>query len=115
MQIQNHGQIKPTFTGPDITDVHHLSVDRRCPCIAERPFLIGLIRLKVTVQQVGCDVELVVVIRCYLVFASLSGMLRILLSQKADFFTQPFVFPQKFPVFFGNDIRIATGPHRAEL
>lgn len=50
MQIQNHDQIEPALTGPDIADIND-------------PFLIREICFKVTVQQVGRDVELVIAVR----------------------------------------------------
>ena len=55
IQVQNRGQIQPSLTGPDVTDI-------------DNPFLIGPIRHKVTVQQVGRNVELVIAVRCCLVF-----------------------------------------------
>lgn len=56
MQVQDHSQIQPAFARPDIADI-------ACP------LLIGLVSRKVPVQQVGCYVELVVAISCYLVLA----------------------------------------------
>ena len=55
IQVQNHRQIEPALTGRDIADINH-------------PSLVWSIRFKVTVQQVGCDLELVVAIGRDLVF-----------------------------------------------
>mgnify|MGYP003652564230 CR=1 FL=1 len=55
MQIQNHGQKQPILTRPDIGD-------------ATRPFLGQVLGHKVAVQQVWRDVELVVAVRCDLMF-----------------------------------------------
>ena len=56
MQVQDHSQIQPALTGPDVADV-------ACP------FLVWLIRCEVTIQQVRRNVELVVAIGRDLVFA----------------------------------------------
>jgi len=55
MQVQHYSQIGPALTGPDITDIHH-------------PFLVWLFGKKVSVQQVRCNVELVIAVRRDLVF-----------------------------------------------
>jgi hypothetical protein len=47
MQVQDDGEIQPTFTRPNIADV-------------TSPLLIWLISVEVTIQQVRCYVELVI-------------------------------------------------------
>ena len=49
MQVQDHGQVQPTFTRPDIGKV-------TCP------FLVWLIGGEVAVQQVRRDIELVITV-----------------------------------------------------
>jgi len=71
MQVQNHGQIQPTFARPDITDINN-------------PFLVGPIRCKVAVQQVRRDVELVIAVRSYLVFARSDHRYTVLAHQPAN-------------------------------
>jgi len=55
IQIQNHGQIEPALTGPDIAYIND-------------PFLIGLICREVPVQQVWRDIEVVIAVCSHLVF-----------------------------------------------
>ena len=50
MQVQDDGQIDPTFARPDIGDVTGL-------------FLVGLARSKILLQQIRRDVECVVAVR----------------------------------------------------
>lgn len=71
VEVQNHGQIQPTLTGPDIADIND-------------PFLVWPIRLKVTVQQVGCDAELVVAVRSNLVFAASDNGFTVLAHRSAN-------------------------------
>ena len=56
MQVQDHRQVQPAFTGPDIADV---------TCL----FLVWRFRHEVTIQQVWRDVELVIAICGHFVFA----------------------------------------------
>ena len=56
MQVQDHSEVQTAFTRPDITDV-------------ASPLLVWCISVEVTIQQVQCDVELMVTIRRHLVFA----------------------------------------------
>lgn len=49
MQVQDHSQIQPALTGPDVADV-------------TGPFLVWLIRCEVTIQQVRRNVELVIAV-----------------------------------------------------
>ena len=55
MQIQDHREIQPAFSGPYIAYV-------------ARPFLIGLVRFEVPVQQVRCNDKRMVAVRRDLVF-----------------------------------------------
>ena len=55
MQVEDHSQIQPTLTCPNITDV-------------ASPFLIGLLSGEVTIQKIRRDIELMVAIGCDLVF-----------------------------------------------
>lgn len=55
MQVQYYSEIQPAFTCPDIRDVIS-------------PFLVWLIRREVTIQQVWRNVELMIAVRCRLVF-----------------------------------------------
>ena len=55
MQVQNHRQIQPALTGPNVTDV-------------DSPLFVGVIRHKIPVQQVWCNIELVIAVRGYFVF-----------------------------------------------
>ena len=57
MQVQNDRQIDPPFARPDIGDV-------ACP------LLVGLARGEVLLQEIRCDVELVVAVRSCLEFMS---------------------------------------------
>ena len=49
MQVEYDGKIQPTFTRPDICDV-------------TSPLLVGCIRCKVPIQQIGRNVELVIAV-----------------------------------------------------
>lgn len=49
MQIQDHSKIQPAFTRPDICDV-------------TSPFLVWAVGCKVSIQQVGCNVEFVIAV-----------------------------------------------------
>jgi len=71
MQVQNHCQIEPTLTGPDIADINH-------------PLLIGSIRREVPIQQVRCNVELVIAVRRNLVFARSDNGYAVLAHQSPD-------------------------------
>jgi len=71
MQVEDHGKIQLAFARPDIADV-------------ARPFLIGHICHKVTVKQVGCNVEPVIAIRCHLVFACSDDGYAVLAHQSAN-------------------------------
>lgn len=55
MQIQDHREIQPAFSGPYIAYV-------------ARPFLIWLVRFEVPVQQVRCNIRRMVAVRRDLVF-----------------------------------------------
>ena len=48
-------QIQPALAGPDITNIHN-------------PLFVGVIRRKIPVQQVWCNIKLVVAVRCNLAF-----------------------------------------------
>ena len=71
MQIKYDSQIEPTFTRPYIADV-------------PRPFLVGLIRMGVAVQQVRRDVERMVAVGRHLVFLGAFDTDTILTHEPAD-------------------------------
>ena len=71
MQIQDHSQIKPTFTCPDVANV-------------TSPFLVWSIRCKVPIQQIGRDVELVITVCCSLMFARSDNRYTVLTHQTPD-------------------------------
>ena len=49
MQAQDHSEVQPAFTRPDIADV-------------ASPLLVWCISVEVTVQQVRCDIELMITV-----------------------------------------------------
>ena len=49
MQVQDHSQIQPPLAGPDVADI-------------TRPFLVRPGRREVAIQQVRCDVELMIAV-----------------------------------------------------
>jgi hypothetical protein len=67
---QDHGKIQPSLTRPDIADV-------------ARPFLVWQVCCEVSIQQIGCDVELVVAIGRGLVFSGPDNGYTILAHQTA--------------------------------
>ena len=71
MQIEDHGELQPSLTCPDITDI-------------TRPFLIWRISREVTIQQVRGYIELVVIIRRDLVFAGAHDRYAVLAHQTPD-------------------------------
>src|SRR5680860_320217 len=70
MQIQDHSQIQPTLARPNIADV-------------TSPFLVRVLGCKVPVQQVRCDIELVIAVRRDLVFARSHNGYAVLAHQTA--------------------------------
>ncbi len=56
MQVQDHGQIQPAFTAPDIAEV-------------TGPFLVWLFSREVPIQQVGCEFGVMVTVGRHLVAA----------------------------------------------
>ena len=71
IQIQNHSQIQPALLGPDKADINN-------------PFLIGRCSRKVAVQQVRCNIELVIAVRGDLVFAGSDNGDSVLTHQPAN-------------------------------
>lgn len=71
MKVQDHSKIQPTFTGPNVADV-------------ASPLLVWLTCSEVPIQQVRRNVELVVAIRCDLVFAGSHDRHTVLTLQMTD-------------------------------
>ena len=55
MQVQDHSQIQPPLSGPDVTDI-------------TRPFLVGFLSDEVLLQQVRRDVKGVIAVNGSLEF-----------------------------------------------
>jgi hypothetical protein len=70
MQIQDHSQIQPALAHPDISNV-------------TSPLLVWCISVEVTIQQVRGDVELMIAVRCGLMFARSNNRYTILTHQPA--------------------------------
>ena len=70
MQVQYHSQVQPPLARPNITDI-------ACP------LLVGRISVKVTIQQVWRDIELMIAVRCRLVFTSSYDRYAVLTHQPA--------------------------------
>ena len=71
MQIKDDSQIQPAFPRPDIADV-------------TGPFLVWAISSKVPVQQVGCDIELMIAVSGHLMFAGSNHGYAVLTHQTTD-------------------------------
>jgi len=71
MQIQDHGQIQPALTRPNIANV-------------TRPFQVWPVCCEVPIQQVRRNVELVVAIGCELVFTHSHNRYVVLAHQTAN-------------------------------
>ena len=76
VQIQNYRQIQPALAGPNITDV-------------DNPLFVGVIRRKIPVQQVWCNIKLVVAVCCNLMFTSSNHRDVVLTHQTA--YTAPLI------------------------
>ena len=71
MQVQDNGQIQPTFSGPDIADV-------------ASPFLVWCVCGEVTIQQVWGNIELVIAVCRHLMFACSNNGYAVLAHQPAN-------------------------------
>lgn len=57
MQVQDYSQVKPALTGPNVADI-------------TRPFLVWCFCHEVTIQQVRCDIQLMVIVPSRLMVSS---------------------------------------------
>ena len=71
MQIDHHGQIEPTLTGPDIADV-------------SSPLLVWPVSCKVSVKPIWRDIELLIAIGRCLIFAGSDNAQTVLAHQTAN-------------------------------
>ncbi len=70
MQVQYHSQVQPPLARPNLTDI-------ACP------LLVGRISVEVTIQQVWRNIELMIAVRCRLVFTSSYDRYAVLTHQPA--------------------------------
>ena len=62
MQVEDHSQIQPALTGPDVSEITRLLPGNGLLANHERAFLVRTIRRDVAVQHIRCDVERMVAI-----------------------------------------------------
>ena len=70
VQIEDNGQIQPTFARPDVADV-------------SGPFLVGAVRREILIQQVGSNVERVIAVCRRLILLGSDNLDTILTHQTA--------------------------------
>ena len=84
MQVQDHSQIQPALTRPDIADVARLSGGRRMFTFAESPFPVWRICGEIPIKQVWSDFKLVITVRRHLVFTGSHNGYAVLAHQSTD-------------------------------